>query len=153
MRASYFRLLDDRGEIPALDGLRGIAILLVVVYHCVDSFSLDGRALFPVAGIDLALPLRSGWMGVNLFFVLSGFLITHHLLRRRQRAGGTINLQHYLAKRFLRIVPTFYVVLAVAAAGLVPHYEFDRHLIGLLDLVDADGALGLSLWPEHFVVD
>lgn len=70
-------------------------------------------------------------MGVNLFFVLSGFLITHHLLRRRRSAGGGINVKHYLAKRFLRIVPTFYVVLVVAAAGLVPHYEFDRHLIGL----------------------
>ncbi len=128
---SYFHLLDDRGEIPALDGLRGIAILLVVVYHCVDSFVRSGVALLPLGGIDLAYPFRSGWMGVNLFFVLSGFLITHHLLRRRRSAEGGINVRHYLAKRFLRIVPTFYVVLAIAAAGLVPHYEFDRRLIGL----------------------
>ena len=85
---SYFHLLDERGEIPALDGLRGIAILLVVIYHCVDSFVRSGVALLPVGGVDLAYPFRSGWMGVNLFFVLSGFLITHHLLRRRRSAPG-----------------------------------------------------------------
>ena len=128
---SYFHLLDERGEIPALDGLRGIAILLVVIYHCVDSFVRSGVALLPVGGVDLAYPFRSGWMGVNLFFVLSGFLITHHLLRRRRCAPGGINVRHYLAKRFLRIVPTFYVVLAIAAAGLVPHYELDQRSIGL----------------------
>ena len=128
---SYFRLLDGRGEVPALDGQRGVAIVLVVLYHCVDSFVPKDAALIPVGPFDLATPILSGWMGVNLFFVLSGFLITHHLLRRWHEAPVTRDLKQFLLKRFLRIVPTYYVVLAIAAAGVVPHYVIDDHLLGL----------------------
>ena len=117
--------------IPALDGLRGVAILMVVVYHGVDSFVPADGGLLPVAGWDLATPIYSGWMGVNLFFVLSGYLITWHLLRRWTSAPGRKELRTYLVKRWLRIVPTYYVVLAIATLGLVPHNPVDPHLLGL----------------------
>ena len=130
MRFAYFRLLDNPGKIPALDGLRGIAILLVVLFHASESFVTAGERLVPLGPADLALPLYSGWMGVNLFFVLSGFLITHHLLRGWRHGPGQGGLRTYLLKRWLRIVPTYYVVLAIAALGVVPHHPIQPHLMG-----------------------
>jgi peptidoglycan/LPS O-acetylase OafA/YrhL len=86
--------------IPELQGLRGLAVLGVVLYHCHPR--LKGTWLF--AGSQW------GWAGVNLFFVLSGFLITSILLEARQR-------QHYFrnfyARRALRIWPVYVLVLAV----------------------------------------
>jgi peptidoglycan/LPS O-acetylase OafA/YrhL len=128
---SYFSLDPGRTAIPALDGLRGIAIILVVLYHGFESFGAQEGQLLPVTGWDLATPFYSGWMGVNLFFVLSGFLITWHLLRRWQTGAEPIVLREYLARRFLRIVPTYYVVLAVTAAGVIPYYTVDQNLMGL----------------------
>lgn len=93
-----------RDHAPALDGIRGIAILAVVFFHC--SLRLQGS--WRVAG-------SWGWVGVDLFFVLSGYLITGILLdardvRSRFYYGG------FYGRRILRIVPAF-VVLMVALLG------------------------------------
>jgi peptidoglycan/LPS O-acetylase OafA/YrhL len=81
-----------RPHYPALDGLRGVAILLVVIYH---NFGFISQSYF-------------GWLGVDLFFVLSGFLITDILLR-------TVNdpnfLSNFYMRRVLRIFPLYYVSL------------------------------------------
>jgi peptidoglycan/LPS O-acetylase OafA/YrhL len=94
-------------RVPALDGLRGIAILLVMVLH----FALYGSER--PAGVFNRLAytgLLSGWVGVDLFFVLSGFLITGILLNARGR-------QHYFRnfymRRVLRIFPLYYASLFV----------------------------------------
>ena len=126
---SYFRLVENRGALPALDGLRGIAILTVVVFHGVESFGMAGP-LLPLGGFDLATPLYSGWMGVNLFFVLSGFLITHHLLRRWRGNVTRADIGQYLLMRWIRIVPTYYVVLLVAASGIVPYHVVQAEYLG-----------------------
>lgn len=84
----------NRLHYPALDGLRGAAILLVVIYH---NFGFINYFFF-------------GWLGVDLFFVLSGFLITDILLR-------TINDKHYFKnfyfRRILRIFPLYYLSLVL----------------------------------------
>ena len=89
--------------LPELDGLRGLAILWVVLYHCHPR--LEGTWIHSVA--------EWGWAGVNLFFVLSGFLITSILL-------GTRDKPHYFhnfhARRALRIWPVYLLVLAVCYA-------------------------------------
>lgn len=77
-------------RLPALDGLRGIAILLVLLYH---------YGLFP-----------AGWCGVQLFFCLSGFLITQRLLETRTR-GMCSYLFLFYARRILRIFPAYYLYL------------------------------------------
>ena len=77
--------------IPALDGLRGIAVSLVIIYHCHTKLG-DGL---------LSRFAEYGWAGVNLFFVLSGFLITGIIIEGREDAHF---FRNFYARRALRIV-------------------------------------------------
>ena len=86
--------------LPELDGLRGLAILWVVLYHC-DPL-LKGTWMHRVA--------EWGWAGVNIFFVLSGFLITSNLLGTRDKPRYFHNFH---ARRALRIWPVYILVLVV----------------------------------------
>jgi peptidoglycan/LPS O-acetylase OafA/YrhL len=103
---------SQTGVIPALDGLRGIAIILVLLHHF--------TYYRPTAGLDARLGdvLFFFWTGVDLFFVLSGFLITGILLdsRGRERYFST-----FYARRFLRIFPLYYLVLFLAFV-VVPEF-------------------------------
>lgn len=96
------------GHRPELDGLRGVAVAMVVVYHV-------GVMLWPSAPNGL---LPGGALGVDLFFVLSGFLITSLLLGEHARRGA-VDLPAFARRRVVRLVPglvvLFAVVLAVAA--------------------------------------
>jgi peptidoglycan/LPS O-acetylase OafA/YrhL len=86
--------------LPELDGLRGLAVLGVLFYHC-DPL-LEGTWLHDAA--------RWGWAGVNLFFVLSGFLITSILLDSRQKPRY---FRNFYGRRALRIWPVYVFVLAI----------------------------------------
>jgi peptidoglycan/LPS O-acetylase OafA/YrhL len=101
---AYRRVLG--GHIPALDGVRAIAILLVLAHNFdLVSGPASGLGRF----IDLAANL--GWIGVQLFFVLSGFLITGALLDTR---GAANYFGAFFARRVLRIFPLYYATLLVA---------------------------------------
>lgn len=95
--------------IPELDGLRGLAILWVILYHCHDK--LNGTPLLAVA--------KWGWAGVNLFFVLSGFLITGILLdsRSKPQSAGQF-FRDFYARRALRIWPVYVLVLFLVYVGV-----------------------------------
>lgn len=86
--------------IPELQGLRGLAVLAVVLYHCHPRFERT-----PLYHASLW-----GWAGVNLFFVLSGFLITSILLEARGKPGY---FRNFYGRRALRIWPVYLLVLAV----------------------------------------
>src|SRR5580700_5174732 len=83
--------------VPGLDGLRGLAVLLVIGIHFRPSL------------------MAGGWIGVNLFFVLSGFLITSLLLREWALRGG-INLGRFYLRRALRLLPAMFALLGVCVA-------------------------------------
>src|SRR5262245_5706956 len=117
-------------SIAELDGLRALAILFVLFRHGVRPFWEESAMLFPLAGWDAGIPLINGWVGVDLFFVLSGFLITHHICGRYRRQDGRIDFRDYLWRRVLRIVPAYYAVLLIVAFGLVPYFEIDSRVMG-----------------------
>jgi peptidoglycan/LPS O-acetylase OafA/YrhL len=99
------------GYEPALDGLRALAVLCVMVGHT----SLLGAGA-DLSGADGTLGcLRGGFLGVDIFFVLSGFLITA-LLLNEQRQTGRISLKAFYGRRALRLLPALAVLLG--ACGL-----------------------------------
>ena len=106
--------------IPALDGIRGLAILVVLLHH----FRFLFNPTFPFQ-FTLMKMLNLGWCGVQLFFVLSGFLITGILLDSRASPNY---FTAFYARRFLRIFPLYYVYLAVMFAG---SHLFHREFGGL----------------------
>ncbi|MEK6259046.1 MAG: acyltransferase [Planctomycetota bacterium] len=98
-----------RGRIPSLDGLRAIAVVLVVLAHAHQSKGFpDVQALHLIGSV--------GAIGVEVFFVLSGFLITTLMLRELDRTGG-LSLRAFYWRRVLRIAPA-YVTLMLAVAVL-----------------------------------
>lgn len=98
-------------KIPALDGLRGIAVLWVMLHNGSFFAVLDFDT---VLGGNLWRLLHAGWLGVQLFFVLSGFLITGILLDAKEHKSGNIFKNFYM-RRVLRIFPVYYVTLIAIA--------------------------------------
>lgn len=134
-------------RLPALDGLRAFAIFLVLARHALLPFqSGTGYGLLD----DTLFPwlFSNGWIGVDLFFVLSGFLIARPLMDRSR-----VPLRLYLAKRALRILPAYYVALLLGAFGLVPLFQphdpqvwpaLGWHLLLLQDYTGA--SINIAFW-------
>jgi peptidoglycan/LPS O-acetylase OafA/YrhL len=95
-------------NIPSLDGLRAISILLVIVAHSSQSFAQWIR--IPAGSL-----LLFAHTGVSVFFVISGFLITS-LLLKELHATGAISLKRFYVRRAFRIFPPFYLYLAIIFA-------------------------------------
>ncbi len=94
-------------HILQLDGLRAIAVLLVLFVH------------FGLLGL--------GWIGVQLFFVLSGYLITKGLLIEKQKEGTIFNfLKIFYIKRSLRIFPIYFLYISVFIFICLYYYQYDR---------------------------
>jgi peptidoglycan/LPS O-acetylase OafA/YrhL len=91
-------------HIPSLDGLRALSFLIVFMAH-------SG------VGIILAVP---GGFGVTVFFFLSGFLITT-LMRVEHETTGRVNVRFFYIRRVLRILPPFYLILALACVLTLTH--------------------------------
>ncbi|UDY34638.1 acyltransferase family protein [Dermatobacter hominis] len=86
---------------PALDGIRAVAVLAVMVFHFLGAEYFAG-----------------GLIGVDVFFVLSGFLITNLLLDERNRTGG-VSLRGFYHRRVLRLFPAMYTLLALVAVAAI----------------------------------
>jgi peptidoglycan/LPS O-acetylase OafA/YrhL len=97
---------SSHSYLPALDGLRGIAILLVLIYHCSELVELrDSSNALDWLGWRV---FQLGWVGVDLFFVLSGFLITGILQKAKSRPKY---FSTFYARRSLRIFPLYYLLV------------------------------------------
>ena len=92
--------------LPQLDGLRGIAVLLVLWFHFPFIAGSPGSQAFT----DVGHKIRSGTIGVDVFFALSEFLITRILINERVMTG-TISFSNFYFKRSLRIFPAYYICI------------------------------------------
>lgn len=101
-----------RSHIPALDGVRGLAVLMVFVYHYGGGTHSSVRAMQIFGALN-----KGGWSGVVLFFVLSGFLITGILW---DSFGQPEWWRNFFARRVLRIFPLYYLALLILLLGAVP---------------------------------
>lgn len=149
-------------RITALDGVRGVAILLVLVMHSLY--------IGPLFGLDvMAHPYARaawlGWSGVDVFFVLSGFLITGILVRSK---GRPHYFRNFYARRSLRIFPLYYLVVCLllfvlpnrgfADGDVVPHLLYYQNFLYAFPPGAHDAALEVTwslaieeqfylLWP------
>lgn len=100
---------DIDRRIPSLDGLRAVSIAIVVLSHAAVTNGFPGAVHRALGFAEL------GNLGVRVFFVISGFLITGLLLRERERSGA-ISLRHFYFRRVFRIFPAYYAFIGVALA-------------------------------------
>jgi peptidoglycan/LPS O-acetylase OafA/YrhL len=118
------------GHRPALDGIRGVAVLLVIVGHALGPTSSDPATA-----------------GVTIFFVLSGFLITQLLLEERQ-STGRVRLGRFYVRRARRLLPALWLLLAptvaLAAAGKV---SWQPVVLAATYTTDLAPALGMHAGP------
>jgi peptidoglycan/LPS O-acetylase OafA/YrhL len=109
-------------RLPGLDTLRAAAIAWVLLFH---SYLIGGL------GDGYGVLQWSGWMGVDLFFVLSGYLIGTQVFKALSRTG-TLDFTAFYQRRFIRILPAFFVVLALyelwpawsESKGMQPLWQF-----------------------------
>lgn len=123
---------------PELDGIRGIALLAVMFSHAgpyIQSDTLTGKLL--------NYAMVPGWSGVELFFVLSGFLITGILLKTK--AAGNYFSSFYM-RRFLRIFPIYYFVVTLGLL-LAPHSSWWNSLLPPLEKTRIAYYFYLQNWP------
>ena len=119
------------GRLPAIDGIRAIAVVAVMLYHC-----------------DIGWLEASGFLGVDVFFVVSGFLITAQLIHRVERQGSAWSMarvmadyREFLVRRVRRLMPTLvalFCVLLVVCPLVAP-----STLVRLLEDIPA-GLLAMS---------
>lgn len=123
--------VETESRIPVLDGVRGLAALIVLNFHFVSQ---------PIGPKDSVTAFVSGaikawgWTGVDLFFVLSGFLITGLLLDAK---GSANYFRVFYARRALRILPLYYLalILLLAVPFLLRNYGGARFMIPLRDQI------------------
>jgi peptidoglycan/LPS O-acetylase OafA/YrhL len=91
-------------QMPGLDGMRALAVVAVMVYHANSSW------------------LHGGFLGVEVFFVISGYLITLLLVAEQERSGG-VDLKQFWIRRFRRLLPALFVMLGLLMVYLVVFYR------------------------------
>jgi peptidoglycan/LPS O-acetylase OafA/YrhL len=133
-KIDHFSPIDFKDRFPALDGIRAVAVTLVFMDHY-GGGAHGGRLLNTINVMR-----EHGWVGVDLFFVLSGFLITGILFDTRNDSHF---FKRFFVRRSLRIFPVFYLVVAVLLA-LTPLLQYQWRPGHLLFLV----YMG-NFWANH----
>jgi peptidoglycan/LPS O-acetylase OafA/YrhL len=125
-------------RLDAVDGLRGIAIALVFVYHC-----------WLVYGVQANVPVidaftKTGFLGVELFFALSGFCMLYPFAQAHVHGTQAPSWSHYAFRRAVKIFPSYFIALTVFAVLYAPKYgshlpfAYLAHLTLLHPLFDGD---------------
>lgn len=134
---------------PALDGLRGFASLIVVLYHCaifLGFYVTDEKG----ESVDPAIVLLTNgmWSGIDIFFVLSGFLIGSMLIRDLVQ-DGTLYYKSFFLRRSFRVFPAYYVVITISLFVIAP---LNLPTFRLLYLTNDWSELFSSAWSNYLYV-
>ncbi len=126
-------MLDDRhpeegvraevGNIETIEGLRGVAVMLVVLFHYLvvrTPAAADPWNAFVSAHPALAVVVGNGYLGVDLFFLITGFLLILPWARHAYHGRTPPSTEDFYVRRIRRIVPAYYVQLAVLMAVVMP---------------------------------
>ncbi len=119
-------------RVPELDGMRGLAILMVLFYHIIRLNPAEVQ--HPIFASILRIA-EMGWAGVDVFFVLSGFLITSILLRTKKQPGY---FKNFYARRILRIFPLYYLTITLI-------------FIAMPLISPAQTASTRAMWPWYYL--
>jgi peptidoglycan/LPS O-acetylase OafA/YrhL len=143
-----------RSEMPELDSVRGIAILMVLLYH--GFYWSNGLSGLTGIANSFVRATSVGWLGVNLFFVLSGFLITGILLDSKLKEHF---YSRFYTRRILRILPAYYAILILLFwNGLRPRifllysFFFLANVSSLFGVMPAYNVLWSLAVEEHFYI-
>lgn len=114
------------GHVAIFDGLRGLMMMIILTFHCFTQYAYSHPALNMQVVYD-EMGMLWAWLfhaeyAVDMFFTLSGFLITTILLRQINRIGY-IDKRNFYLRRFLRLTPVYYVVLIIYWVGGGPNTE------------------------------
>jgi len=139
------------GRLPFIHGLRGIAALSVVLFHCYDSTPVANRVVATIPSMADYL-IRRGFLGVDLFFVISGFVISLTLFRRLATLG---EFGRFFLRRQLRLDPPYWTAIALSvgsalvvnrlrpltgapvpsAGAVIAHLFYLQDFLGIRDIV------------------
>src|SRR5437867_3684124 len=137
-------------RIPSLDGLRALSIFLVILEHTATNTSGPGET----PGLLASLAVGNAAVGVSIFFVISGYLISKLLLGELDQTGD-LSLARFYERRAFRILPAFYaymtVVVVLGAVGSIPVDRSDALIAGsfLWNYLPSKSAWPASWWFAH----
>lgn len=133
-------------QVPALDAVRAVAVLAVILAHFFTIFWTENMNL-PVPPMADGAVFYYGWTGVDLFFILSGYLIGVQLWREKKRTG-TIRIWEFIVRRGFRIWPLYYtmILLGMLAGVLRPSLS---DLLFFSNYVQAEYHRGWTLSTEE----
>jgi peptidoglycan/LPS O-acetylase OafA/YrhL len=131
---SFFKIIDQKNSIAALDGVRAIACFTVIFYH-INLVTTDPN--IHIWKSDMIGPIAAGvafagWCGVTLFFVLSGFLLFMPYARALLFDTEWPGWRHYYLRRVFRIWPGYFVSLWLMLVWLHPNYFRPEHRFDLV---------------------
>jgi peptidoglycan/LPS O-acetylase OafA/YrhL len=115
--------------LPGLDGMRALAVVAVMIYHANSTW------------------LKGGFIGVDVFFVISGYLITLLLIAEHEKTGA-VNMKNFWVRRFRRLLPALFVMLLLLSIWTA---IFERDALGQLRGDLLGGVFYISNWYQIFI--
>ena len=115
--------------LPGLDGMRAVAVVAVMIYHANSTW------------------LKGGFIGVEVFFVISGYLITLLLIAEHEKTGA-VNMKNFWVRRFRRLLPALFVMLLLLSIWTA---IFERDALGQLRGDLLGGVSYISNWYQIFI--
>ncbi|MBI4881636.1 MAG: acyltransferase, partial [Planctomycetes bacterium] len=103
-------------RLSVINGLRGYMILAVFCYHLFSQFLAPGKVTLDLGAVALPVSavLYEAWISVNVFFLLSGFVLYLPYVLERRAMQGAADVRSFYGRRFLRLMPLYFIVVAVS---------------------------------------